>query len=413
MHQFTCSLAQEDYRGWKAIRLSNGIVQLFVVPEIGGRIIQFRLGSRDLFYVNPRHRGRVYKQQENCVAAGWKNYGGSKVWPAPQGWESKEQWPGPPDPVLDGGPYTWRAMEHTPESVAIHLESQPDEYTGLTFSREIRLRENAATVQILHTIRNTSSRRVSWAVWQVTQQAVDSELVIYTPARDYRQMFGDVPFKQVALEPDKGLWKLAYTDRVAKFAVQAEAGWLAALRPDQPAALVEDFPLFPSQPYPDGAPVEFWVNGPGTFTLPGGRVDMSRDPNGCDPFIETEILSPLVDLNPGQEYTFPVTWRAASLSAPRLAKVNPLALVSDPLTITPDGQDRHVTCEFGTFQAGFVELVSLNRLGEPQGVIALGEITPLEPCRVDQPMRTHDQVKCVRLQLRDTHGRLAGTIDEL
>jgi hypothetical protein len=29
-----------------------------------------------------------------------------KMWPAPQGWDNQQQWPGPPDPVLDGGPYT-------------------------------------------------------------------------------------------------------------------------------------------------------------------------------------------------------------------------------------------------------------------------------------------------------------------
>ena len=35
----------------------------------------------------------------------WKNYGGAKTWPAPQGWDGAGQWPGPPDPVLDSGRY--------------------------------------------------------------------------------------------------------------------------------------------------------------------------------------------------------------------------------------------------------------------------------------------------------------------
>ena len=39
----------------------------------------------------------------------WKNYGGAKTWPAPQGWDGEGQWPGPPDPVLDSG--TLRVMK--------------------------------------------------------------------------------------------------------------------------------------------------------------------------------------------------------------------------------------------------------------------------------------------------------------
>ena len=45
------------------------------------------------------------------------NWGGDKVWLAPQGWENEDQWPGPPDPVLDGGAY--------------HAEQFADEYGDL------------------------------------------------------------------------------------------------------------------------------------------------------------------------------------------------------------------------------------------------------------------------------------------
>jgi hypothetical protein len=40
------------YRGWKTLALRNGLVDLEVLPEIGGRIIQFRLGAKD----NPSFR---------------------------------------------------------------------------------------------------------------------------------------------------------------------------------------------------------------------------------------------------------------------------------------------------------------------------------------------------------------------
>src|SRR2546427_542239 len=146
-----CRAAKENYLGWTVVRLANGILELLVVPEIGGRVIQLRVGGLDLLYVNPRHAGRVYRPEENNFNAGWKNYGGSKVWPAPQGWSSDAEWPGPPDPVLDGGAYSCRILDDKSESAAVLLESPADAYTGLTFARELRIFQDSTTVHIIPT----------------------------------------------------------------------------------------------------------------------------------------------------------------------------------------------------------------------------------------------------------------------
>ncbi|MGH9343439.1 MAG: DUF4380 domain-containing protein [Terriglobia bacterium] len=323
MGNHLCALTFEEYCGWKTIRLSNGIVDLFIAPALGGRIIQLRFGAHDFFYVNPRHQGRVYPPQENCSAAGWKNYGGSKVWPAPQGWAGEGQWPGPPDPILDGGAYTWRILEQTPRRAVVHLESPPDGYTGLTFSKTIQIAENLPTIEIAHKMRNTSSNRVRWAIWQVTQHSVGSSLVVYARARSFRQIYGDKTFEHAGLDPKRHLWTLEYANQVAKFAVEVERGWLATVKPREGVALIEKFQIFPGESYPDGAPAEIWVNGKGTYTIPSDRmgqagqtdcIDMAADPNGCDPFVETEILSPLVEVDPDQEYNFSLTWRPTALT---------------------------------------------------------------------------------------------------
>jgi len=88
-----CSLRKVNFEGWEAYELANGLVQIFVVPQIGGRIIQMRLGNQPFFYINPRLRGQVFPPEQSGPDSGWKNYGGSKVWPAPQGWSSDDEWP--------------------------------------------------------------------------------------------------------------------------------------------------------------------------------------------------------------------------------------------------------------------------------------------------------------------------------
>jgi hypothetical protein len=61
----------------------------------------------------------------------WLNYGGDKLWPAPQGWDGEDQWPGPPDPVLDGGPYELAVIEARGSQVAVRLTSREDPRSGI------------------------------------------------------------------------------------------------------------------------------------------------------------------------------------------------------------------------------------------------------------------------------------------
>ncbi len=412
MPKFPSRLKRDTLHGWNTVSLANGLIEAVVVPEIGGRIIQLRLGQHEFLYVNPRHLGRIYPAKENCAASGWKNYGGSKVWPAPQGWERTDQWPGPPDPVLDGGPYSFRIVSQGSECVAVSLESPHDEYTGLTFSREIRLRADCSTVQMIHKMRNSSSRAVRWGIWQVTQQDASLPLAIYAPARHYRQMFGDQPFQHVHLNHDAGLWQLDYADRVAKFAVHVERGWLVAMRPNHLFALVETFPLFPDCPYPDGAPVELWVNGQGTFTLPAGTIDTQDDPNGCDAYIETEALSPLVELKPGEEFSFPICWHATRVASPLVSGVSQAALISEPPTVERDGSTR-LTGAFGFFEEGVLELSVLAKDHRVLEEIEIRHVSPGDALRLNHPLRIKQQARKISLRLRIPSGKLLADVAEL
>ena len=80
MRAFPCTLTRCDYRGWQAVHLSNGIVELDIIPQLGGRVMQYRLGSHEFFYVNPRHCGRVYSPTENCFEMGWIGQNFKMIW---------------------------------------------------------------------------------------------------------------------------------------------------------------------------------------------------------------------------------------------------------------------------------------------------------------------------------------------
>lgn len=143
------------YHGWNnAIRISNGTVDLVVVPSVG----------RVMFYGYSGHENVLW---ENAKLAGdtsggdsrkWVNFGGDKVWMAPQsGW----QWP--PDATIDAGPYDVELLAN-----GVRLTSQPGRTWGIKVSRDIKLAQYGTEVEFTNRVTNLIDRR-KLAVWQVTQ----------------------------------------------------------------------------------------------------------------------------------------------------------------------------------------------------------------------------------------------------
>src|SRR3712207_4599372 len=92
----------------EVVWLANGLLRIGLVPALGARILSLVAGERELLYRNPRllddrlHRlpGEALLPPVDGTLGSWRNYGGDKTWPAPQGWDGPDQWPGPPDEVL-------------------------------------------------------------------------------------------------------------------------------------------------------------------------------------------------------------------------------------------------------------------------------------------------------------------------
>jgi hypothetical protein len=94
-HKARVSVAKISYQGWPhAYVLSNGIVEVVVVPEVG-RVMQFHFVDEDpVFWENPA----LYGKMPDPNSKDWQNFGGDKSWPAPQAEWPKligREWPPP------------------------------------------------------------------------------------------------------------------------------------------------------------------------------------------------------------------------------------------------------------------------------------------------------------------------------
>lgn len=403
------NLTTERIGEWFAINVSNGLISLSIVPEIGGRLLDLSLGGTQILYSNPRLRGKAIPRLGERESS--RNYGGSKVWPAPQGWSSEREWPGPPDPILDCGAYDWRA-ETGPDSAIVHLRSTHDEYTVITMSRQIKISLRTSSVEVRHTMQNTSRRPVCWSIWQVTQINAERGLEIFIPATGFHQTFGDIPYPAVSYCGSKKHVRVKYQDQVAKLAVEANQGWFASLDRASEFALAESFPVTQGARYPDDSATAFWISGHGMFTLHGDRVDMGTVPGGCDPHVETEIMSPLTELAPGESFEFRTAWHAAAIDSDEVAAVNPAGIIGTPLVLEA-GSPARFTGSFGVFWLAKLRMIAYDRASQVVGVFDLGDVSPCRPVRVDRAIELPEHTSRCSLILFDNNGEQLGVLDRV
>ena len=79
-----CTVHSSTFAGWNAIEISNDWIRLDIVPQLGGRLMQFTFDGHPYLFVNPKYRGR-YFPPSTAKNREWFNYGGDKLWPLPEG----------------------------------------------------------------------------------------------------------------------------------------------------------------------------------------------------------------------------------------------------------------------------------------------------------------------------------------
>lgn len=134
---------------------------LHLVSRSARAIVSPKIGR--LIYFGPLNGPNLLWQDRSAPEAPWRNWGGDKLWTAPQ---SDWNWP----PVLehDGQPHHASLNENT-----IHLLSDPDA-RGVRFVREFCL--NGRELTIVNRMENFGHDPVRAAIWQITQIPAPAEI---------------------------------------------------------------------------------------------------------------------------------------------------------------------------------------------------------------------------------------------
>lgn len=274
--------------------------------------MSYRRAGREWLWRNPNlvdEAMRPAQDLEQLPAAStfttWRNFGGDKSWPAPQGWAGPDEWAGPPDDVLDGGAF--EVVRHVRDSV--RMTSGFDPRTGLRITRDIQL-HRGGDLTVATTLVNHSPHVSEWAAWEVTQLAVpDTEsapanVTVYqtTPTPRIVNLLREpllehhVESLSVVIPVQPRVGKVGFPD----------CGGTIALKTDS-LIFTQTFDAVAGARYPDsGSRAELWMQHPVERPL-----DSIPDLKPDAWLVELECLSPLTSLAPGGAVTLVVRWCVA------------------------------------------------------------------------------------------------------
>jgi hypothetical protein len=268
------SVERFRYRGWPdCYRIANGLVEAVVVPAIG-RVMQFSKagGSVGTLWENPALAGQL----PDPASAEWVNYGGEKVWPAPQSaWPEHQGRDWPPPAAFDARPFSAIA---TLRGVA--LTSPVDPGYGIQVERRVELDEERPTMRIRTEYRKLYGPPVEVAIWTIAQMR-EPERVFMLLSEDSRLQNGYL--KLMDGEPEG----LRIDDRLLSMArhpsenvkIGGDAARLVWVGPT--CAVRIDAETGPGE-YPDG-----------------GCVTQIYTNAGPLAYVEMETLGPLAAMTPG------------------------------------------------------------------------------------------------------------------
>ena len=275
------------YRGWKnAWLLSNGIVEMIVLADVGPRIIRYGFcGSENMFH-------EVDNEAGLSGGTEFRLYGGHRLWVWPE--VARTYFP-------DNRP-----VEVTTFGNAVRFISPVEDFspgTNLQKQMEISLDPEGTRVCIEHTIANQGADTTELAVWCPTMLRAEGRAILPLPPRvpmdpQHYQSVGVMALWSFTDFADPR-WVLGTeflelqqrNNPQGRFAEQMAGTW----NPAGWGAYHSDGMLFVKRAAP--------IRG-ARYPDSGCNFEMFTDPH----FLELETLSPIVTLKPGQSASHTETW---------------------------------------------------------------------------------------------------------
>jgi len=422
-----CRVQEVEYKGWHGEEISNPWVQLIVVPQNGGRLIQVLFNGHSYLFVNPKLAGKYLPPS----STEWFNYGGDKLWLLPEGNNDEQHWPGNSD-ILDDGPFTFRKISEG-QHCEIELTGPSDPQTGIQFIRNIRLEPDSPRIAFHATMKNVTGHSLEWSMQSVSQYdtslpaapglnaaaQMNHDFWTFVPANPassylnrYHVRFGPAENPAVSVRED-GFFTVHYVHMAAELWLDSSEGWLAVVDGKSQYAMVERFHYEATKRYPGKASVIFWTNGPESRLNSDGQLSLSADPDASPYYLEAELNSPMCRLRPAESCSFETEW-FPTRSGSEFHGVTDAGILIRPLQATATGEGKiKLSGAYGVFYAGRLLAHFYDEHGRSLGTVPVAEGTPAEPVEMQKEVTPAGKAMRVSIHLIDENGIDRGALQEV
>jgi len=394
-----------DYRGWRALRLTNGMVTLVAVPDVGGRIVEYKLGGHPFLWLNPAEVGKTYPQPRTEAERRWHNFGGYKLWPV-----AARRWQGPPDPLgsaLDEGKWTGKILTASGRNVEVELRSPEDKGTGLQITRSIKLFGASSQVRIAEKVTNISNDTVAWAFCGYAQvpgslesgEKYSEQARLYLPLNpETKHQPGYVMLQQggagqLKVLPDN-LLQVSCQGEAMSLGADSFAGWLAYLDEKHDYGFIQRFQPGKLGDYPEQDATVL--------------IEVSAQQST----MQTGLCGPTRSLRPGESYDLTLDWYATRVGGP-VVQVGEIAAIQKPLKVERADGKTKLTGVLGVFMPGILAFTLQNAAGQAIGQPTTLKVTPAEVVKLDQALPDEAEAKQLVVELQNASGTPLGEIAKL
>lgn len=413
-----CSVKSEDYFGWKAEKVSNSWIELTIVPQLGGRLMQVTFGGHNFLFVNEQLKGKYFPPDEENHH--WYNYGGDKIWPMPEGSKDEEHWPGAGGSLLDDAPYAFEGISHN-AVCTVRLTGPTDPFTGLQYTRDISIGEESPVISFHSVMKNKSGYPRSWSQQSVSQYDTAASddatkinpgiwgLTLANPSSEYLNRFHvrTGMTSESAYVVEGGLFKVHPLNSGGEVWIDSLGGWLAVTDSTSHYTMVERIRYQPRANYPDKATMIFFTT--------GQRNRQNNNPTMPLPppihYMEAEVNSPIVELAPEETYAMDTVWYPTRNTS-ELKSATYAGTIEIPLEAKKNQSELSLTGEFGVFYPGTLVAHFYGQGGEPLSTTKVTDLNPLEPLKLASVVNAPEQTRRVSLHVVDLQNIDRGSLGE-
>lgn len=398
-----------SYHGWRrCARLSNGLVRVSVVPQIGGRTLEYALGDYNFLFLGREELGRTLGDDEE---ARYLHFGGqfAQLHPEDKWVRLQSRRPG----ELPMGRYELRLLPPADGVPGVEVTSAPDLATSTRLTRRVELFPGSTRLRITDTLTNLRLTPQEWGIQAMLQlkggpspsgimrrgEQASGDIALYVPLNPKSRFKGGVDYvvgggstsrgaRQWSTGELPGLLVLHYEGELGKAVVDPVLPWVAFV--DHRAGYV-------------------FVQ---TCEVPRKAIQSIGRSLAPYPFIEVQCFGREARLGPGESASLVQEWYAARCPGP-VVDVTAAGVVASPLSLLRIQGRTWVAGTFGVFYKGSTAVVFQGSDGKELARLDCGEVTPLEVFKLNRPADVPPQARQVMLEVRDASGKVVGHLGRI